>query len=159
MNVARARALAAVAVCALAIVAMPRPAKALVVCSLSTVSPLAFGLYNPATGLLDTTGKIGVLCIGLGSSSVTVDISKGAAPSFSPRTMVGLLGSTLAYNVFRDAARTHVWGDGSGGTVRYGPIDPTKDVVVELTMFGRIPGQQLVRPGLYNDTLTVTLNY
>ena len=80
---------------------------------------------------------------------------RGSSGTYFDRTLTRA-GERLAYNVFRDAARTEVWGDGSGGTrTVVGPRG--QDVVVPL--YARIAAGQDVSPGAYADTLTVTFDY
>jgi len=65
----------------------------------------------------------------------------------------------LFYNLYRDAARTSVWGDGMGGTqVQFVP-DPPNNTPVPFTIFGRVPAGQDVSAGAYADSVTVTVNY
>lgn len=134
------------------------PAHAAVTCAFSSVSGLAFGLYDPADGPLATTGTITIFCTGTGTGSIMVELDTGSAPSFTPRTLVDG-DQTLQYNVFLDAAHQALWGDGTSGTSRVGPVAPALDTPFDLTMFGLIAGGQRVRPGEYRDTLTVTLIY
>lgn len=127
-------------------------------CRLTGVTALTFGVYDPSRGNLDTTGTVSILCSSSTSGAFTVDISQDSFGSFSPRRLVS--GAyKLDYNVYRDAARTLIWGDGSAGTVRYGPTNPVANVTINLTMFGRVPGNQFVAPADYAGTLTVTLTY
>ena len=65
---------------------------------------------------------------------------------------------SLAYNVYLDAARTIVWGDGSNGTSAYGPVKPNPGTNT-VWIYGRIFARQNVTVGTYSDTLTVTIVY
>jgi spore coat protein U-like protein len=66
----------------------------------------------------------------------------------------------LLYNLFVDAARTVIWGDGTGGTqfllVR-NPRPNNQDISVPI--YGRIPALQDVRVGNYTNTITATINF
>jgi spore coat protein U-like protein len=123
-----------------------------------TVTSVAFGTYDsisPAND--DSTGTLIAAC----HPSVhapEVWISAGSAGSIMSRSMRnGAV--TLNYNLYADAARTMVWGDGttgtsvalSGGSVSAGERRFTRPI------YGRIPGLQPVVAGAYIDTLIVTV--
>ena len=146
------RAVAAVGVLA-ALVAVT-PARA---CTISVTS-VAFGTYDtisPAND--DTTGTLIAAC----HPSVhapEIWISAGSAGSIMSRAMRnGAV--TLNYNLYADAGRTIVWGDGttgtsvalSGGSVSAGERRFTR------TIYGRIPALQPVVAGAYGDMLIVTV--
>jgi len=128
------------------------------VCSISATS-IVFGTYdvlNPAP--LDTTGSLIYRCEGR-DQNIRITLNTGGAPSFAARRM--LSGSNqLFYNLFLNAARTVIWGDGTGGTqflfVR-NPRPNNQDISVPI--YGRIPALQDVRVGNYTNTITVTINF
>lgn len=128
------------------------------VCSISSTS-IVFGNYDPVSlAPLDTIGNIVYRC-GNQDHDITISLDRGGAPSFSQRRL--LKGTEpLFYNLYLDAARTLVWGDGSGGTQAYFIRNPQKnnqDIVVPI--YGRIPGSQDVGMGSYGNTIVATLNY
>ncbi len=133
-----------------------RPARAAASCTISTVSGVAFGTYDvTSTTPLDSTGVIRLDCNGA-AKTVTVDLGRGNAPTFNPRFMRS--GSSLLnYNLFLDAARTSIWGDGTAGTSHYGVFNPPN--VIDLTIYGRIPALQDLPIGAYADTVVVTVNF
>src|SRR5262245_20367523 len=90
---------------------------ALAVCSLSNTS-ISFGNYDVfSTSPLATNGSIICRC-GYADRNISISLDKGGAASFNPRRM--LKGSeALNYNLYLDAARTIIWGDGTGGTQTY----------------------------------------
>jgi spore coat protein U-like protein len=133
-----------------------RPAGAAASCTISTVSGVAFGTYDvAATTPLDSTGALRLDCNGA-AKSVIVDLGRGNAPTFNPRFMRNGA-SQLSYNLFLDAARTSLWGDGTAGTSHYGATNPPN--VVDLTIYGRIPALQDLPIGSYADTVVVTVNF
>ena len=138
--------------------ASTRPARAAAKCTITTASNVAFGTYNVFSAApLDTTGVVQISCNGA-ARPITVDLSHGNAPTYSPRYM--LKGSEqLNYNLYLDAARTLIWGDGTGGTSVYGPVDPPNGVNVNLTVYGRIPAGQDLTAGAYADTIVATINF
>ncbi len=134
------------------------------VCTVGT-SPVAFGLYDPlAAGPLDTTGNVAVTCTSVGNALVLyrVDLGTGQSGTYNTRAMTNGV-SQLNYNLYTNAARTLVWGNGTGGTRRIWniyfllPIGNTQ--TDNHTVYGRIfPGQN-VSVGNYLDTLIVTVTF
>ncbi len=147
-----------------------KPAQALCIqgvcaCTLATTN-VAFGNYNPmAFGNTDTTGSVKVNCGGVVGLLIpfNIAISAGASGSFANRQMKS--GSNaLAYNLYTDASYTTIWGDGSsstqiissGVTLDALGLSPAQNFYV----YGRIPGRQTAAiPGVYADTISVTLTY
>ncbi len=128
------------------------------ICTMTT-TPVLFGAYNvlsPAP--LDTTGILVYRC-GNRDHNIMISFDPGGAPSFAARRMLN--GSQqLFYNLYLNAARTVIWGDGTGGTGVYfihNPQPSNQDISVPI--FGRIPAGQNVGSGTYDNTITVTLNY
>jgi spore coat protein U-like protein len=120
---------------------------------------MVFGTYDVlVTTPLDTAGSIVYRCTQR-DHNIMITLDRGGAASFATRRMVK--GSEqLLYNLYLDAARTVIWGDGSGGTqalfVR-NPQGNNQDIAVPI--FGRIPARQDRGIGSYTDTIIVTLNF
>jgi spore coat protein U-like protein len=85
-------------------------------------------------------------------------LSTGSSGTFAPRALRNGT-DQLAYNLFRDAALTSVWGDGTGGTSVFFKTNPHPIKPVVLTIYGRIPSLQDVGAGSYADTIIVTANF
>lgn len=150
------RRLVAAAVALGVILALAGPAHA--ACTIST-SPLTFGIYNVfASTPLDSTGSLTYRCT-LPSILIRVSLDRGGAPTFNPRRM--LKGSEpLAYNLYLNAARTTIWGDGTGGTQQLRDVIPPnlgRNIVVPI--YGRIPALQDVSAGTYSNTITATIQF
>lgn len=125
-------------------------------CTVSATS-VNFGAYNVFdTKPNDSTGTITLKCNG-GAKHVSVGLSRGGTLSYALRFMKLL--EPLFYNLYLDASRTVIWGDGSLGTQVDIIGDPPNNKNVELTVFGRIPAGQDVSAGSYSDTVTVIVNY
>jgi spore coat protein U-like protein len=133
-------------------------ARATTSCSFTSVVGVAFGSYDVfSLSPLDTAGSLTFVCSGVGpSDTVVIELSAGGAASFSPRSMASM-GASLSYNLYLNAARTAIWGDGTGGTSRYGPVTPVSGVGVTVPVYGRVPAGQNVPIGAYADTITVTI--
>jgi len=125
----------------------------------ATVTPITFGMYMPMTPVdVDIMGQVDVRCQAQpGTFSVT--IGPGISGNQLARTLsVGGI-DVLNYNLFRDAARTQIWGDGSPPTfvvtgVRTSSGRPT---FYNYPIYGRIYANQSPNPGVYSDTMLVTV--
>ena len=128
------------------------PMAASAACTLA-VGGLSFGSYDVFNSShTDSAGTIDISCDI--STPYTLTLSPGSG-NYSQRTMVNG-NHTLNYNVYSDAARSQVWGDGTGGTVS---ISGNADTSANHTVYGRIQAQQNVRAGSYMDSVIVTLEY
>ncbi len=127
-------------------------------CSFNTIAGVSFGNYDVfASTATASAGNLAYTCTG--GASVTITLSKGSAPSFSPRWLLGPPGFHLTYNLYLDAGGSTIWGDGTGTTSLYGPISPADNATVMVPIFGSIPAGQDVPVGSYSDTVTATITF
>lgn len=131
------------------------PAPALAQCTISA-SGVGFGEYDVFTPApTDSTGTVTYECHG-SVREVRVTLSPGSG-TFAARTL-RRAAETLQYNLYLDAARTQVWGDGTAGTDFYFRRNaPPKPQF--LTVYGRIEPQQDVGIGAYVDALIVAIDF
>jgi spore coat protein U-like protein len=137
-------------------------------CSVSA-SGLAFGAYQPITfrGRLasadaTTNATLTIACTGI-TSAAGYTVALGPSPvnnSMTPRYMAHDGGGPpMAFNVYRDAAYTSIWGDGVTGDLLSGSIAAGESTTT-VGMYARIPGDQSVlRAGSYSANLAMTLTY
>lgn len=127
-------------------------------CSLSSTS-MVFGTYDVlVTTPLDTAGSIVYRCTQR-DHNIMITLDRGGGATFATRRMVKGF-EQLLYNLYLDAARTVIWGDGTGGTQAFfigNPQANNQDLTVPI--FGRIPARQDRGIGSYTDTIIVTLNF
>lgn len=123
-------------------------------CSVSG-SAIPFGLYSSSQ--VDQTGNISVLCTFGTSYNIGLDAGTGTGATTAVRKMTGATsGGTLNYALYRDAARTSVWGSTIGtNTVSGIGIGLFQNV----TVYGRIAASQTPNADTYADTVTITLTY
>ena len=133
-------------------------AKAQMNCIIS-VAPLAFGTYAPGDPTpLDTTGQLDISCRGQ-NGLLSVAMSPGSSASFAAREMRSGVFAML-YNLFVDAARSIVWGDGTGGTTVINLVKPNSGRQdFSLSVYGRVPPQQSVAAGAYADDILITVSF
>ncbi|MDF2447185.1 MAG: putative secreted pili protein [Moraxellaceae bacterium] len=118
-------------------------------CSVGTAG-VAFGAYDPfAVVPHDGVGSIAVEC----EAPYSVLVSGGGG-QVGQRHLQGAT-HQLLYNLFVDAGRSVIWGDGSGGTSTVSAAAGTRTHVI----YGRIPARQNVSAGAYSDSLIITVNF
>ncbi len=128
-------------------------------CGFTAIGSLSFGAYDVFGPNVDSASTISFLCTAvMPGDMVIIDITIGSAPSYTPRQMVSGA-DRLNYNIYLDAARTSIWGDGTGGSARFGPVIPPDGSTVNIPVFGRIPSGQDAHVGSYTDNVVVTMNY
>ena len=128
-------------------------------CSM-TSSSIPFGTYDIFSPTpLDTVGQVIFRCAAR-DRNVSISLSRGSSTSFNPRRMVNGA-ARLNYNLYLDAARTIIWGDGSNGTQTYFINNPQpNNADIPVPVYGRIPaGQTTVAKGSYSDTISAIVNY
>jgi spore coat protein U-like protein len=135
-----------------------------------TATGVAFGVYDPSLATADdSTGSVVVTCIytgpgGSDTANYTVTLSTGTSGSYAPRKLAAGA-SRLDYNLFRDAARTQVWGNASAGTaiitgsLKVGPGAGNATRSATHVVYGRIPQLQDADTGNYTDSILVTLTF
>lgn len=151
-------------VCLLLLASTQTAGAAIYSCNVSTTA-LDFGTYDTVVSApLDSTATVTTQCDGSASSGrVSLSLSHGRSESYTPRRMKNRNGS-LDYNLYRDAARTKILGDGSGSTVEvtFKPACPRSGQACDrnkTTVYGQIPAGQNVAPGVYTDTITATVTF
>lgn len=143
------------------------PASAHAACSVSAVD-IPFGTYYPFSPTpLDLNGSVTVTCTASsGTSPVQVALNIGSVlqdgANFAERKMAR--GNTyLGFNLYKDAARTIVWGDGTSGsqTVSSPASLAVNGGTVTIPVYGRVRvGQRrYAPPGNYLAVITATLTY
>lgn len=122
-------------------------------CSVSATS-LVFGSIDPLLPMhTDSTAVLTVQCPTPSDYSVSVTPGGG---TYAGRDMASGTGM-LRYQLYVDASRLSVWGDGTGGTVMIsGSADASGST---HTVYGRVPHQPFARPGVYTDSLIVTVSF
>lgn len=128
-------------------------------CSVSATG-VNFGAYDVfVTTPLDSTGTVTVTCDQAPPADIVVAIGpSGTSGGFIPRQMRSASSpDRLNYNLFVNAGRSTVWGDGAAGTSTVFLKNVKKNRPAVTTIYGRIPAGQDVSVGSYSDSLTVTI--
>jgi spore coat protein U-like protein len=114
-------------------------------------------VYDPlAAAHADSSATMSYKCPPGQPVRISLDGGLSGTASFAERALT-MGNERLLYNLYLDAARTIVWGDGTGGS-RVGPGVTTRGALGTTTayVFGRIPAGQDAVAGAYGDTIRVT---
>lgn len=117
-------------------------------------NPLNFGNY--AGALIDSSTIISVTCTKSANYSLGLSSGLSSGATVTTRKMTGPSSSLLNYKLFRDSGYTANWGNTVGTDTVAGTGNGTSQTV---TVYGRVPANQFVRPGSYTDTIVATLSY
>lgn len=128
-------------------------------CAISAAN-LDMGTWS-GSGDLTGTSNVSVKCST--GTSYNVDLSAGAgSPSLANRKLANGA-DLLSYNLYADAARTEIWGDGLAGTfvvsgTGAGMADANK---ANLPVYAKILEADLLaaKPGTYSNSITATITY
>jgi len=141
----------------------PKPCKRCY-CSV-TATEVNFGSYDSLSQqAVNSAGSVEISC---GTDTIgdvlsySVELS-GAKKGSTPREMKGPSGNSLTYNLYTDVGRAIIWGDGKGSTATV--TDSYTFTVLccvtrTYTDYGRLDGGQNVRPGIYSDSITISVDF
>lgn len=118
--------------------------------------PLQFGRANIFSGVVDATANIRLRCGPAVAYSVAID--NGQQPNGAQRRMWHGAGGWFRYvnyQIYRNAARTQLWGS-TAGNVATGTTPANGQVT--LVAYGRVPNS-IVLPAAYLDVVTVTVSF
>lgn len=123
-------------------------------CTISATD-LDFGQTGQLAAARDATNRLTIVCTANAPYAVGLDGGLSGATDPTRRRMTrGAEG--ILYGLYRDQARLQPWGATQGldtmGAVGTGSTQ-------RFTVFGRVPGQSTPSPGVYSDTVVVTVTY
>lgn len=136
----------------------------------TTPSNLAFGAVG-MNSQVDTTATVSITCttgalsvLGVVRVRMCLNIGAGAkgGGQTSPRLMLNSFNDQLQFQIYRDAARSLIWGDSAGVGTPLG-IDLEYNAPLlggsgntSATLYGRIPAQTGLAEGAYDNPFTGT---
>ncbi len=125
---------------------------------LVSATTLNFGTYSPSSATaLTGTSTVSVNCTSGSPYTTSLNVGSGGG-AFTARTL--LSGSnTLDFNLYKDAAYTQVWGDGTGSTFTVAGTGSGLLTANTITVYGQIPISQDKPVGTYTSLITVTVSY
>jgi spore coat protein U-like protein len=122
---------------------------------LVSATNISFGAVAALTSNVDATGTVTVQCTNTTPYNVGLNAGTGSGATVTTRKMTAGA-STINYSLYRNSTRTQVWGTTIGTNTVSGTGTGNNQ---NLTVYGRIPVQSTPNPGLYSDTITVTVTY
>jgi spore coat protein U-like protein len=123
-------------------------------CAIET-RPLSFGIYDPeANANVDAVAQVIYTCNNQ-SKKIRIEMTPGVAGTFDRQMSAGTGLDFLNYNIYLDATRQTIWGQGLFGTDVYYEGNPPNGTPVIVPAYGRIPARQSPAPGQYADVVTV----
>ena len=153
------RVIRAVAALAIALLTVLGPGSAHAIQCKLMVTPINFGTYMPMTPTpVDVVGDLTVRCQAQ-PGTFSVMIGSGISGDQAARAMSAGGPGLLFYNLYRDPARTEIWGDGAPPSFMVSGVRATKGrpTFFNLPVYGRIYARQAPDTGVYNDNLVVTV--
>lgn len=112
-----------------------------------------FGSHGVLRTAVDATGSISLTCTA--NLPYTVSLNGGLSNSPPAARRMTRSGAGVTYGLYRDTNRANVWGS-AAGQIASGTGNGSAQT---LTVYGRVPAQNTPAPGLYSDTVVVTVNY
>jgi spore coat protein U-like protein len=137
-----------------------------------TATGVNFGVYEPSSATpVNGQGSMTVSCTG-NQLPVKVTLTAGGSGSYATRQMNNGT-NLLYYNLYLNAARNIIFGDGSGGSQSVtcttgaatsgiactGSNPGGADRIFVLPIYGTINASQNAALGVYNDTIFYTLTF
>lgn len=120
-----------------------------------TSATLNFGNPSALTANIDASTNIGVAC----STALPYRIQLGAGLSGATNPTLRRMtkgAEFVTYGLYRDAARSLPW----GWTLNTNTLSGTgTGNTVAVPVYGRVPVQTTPTPGVYTDTVVITVNY
>lgn len=131
-------------------------------CSI-TANNLNFGSNQGLlTSAVDGSTTLGVICSNTTPYAVALNAGTVSGSTIASRLMAGTsagnTGTTLGFQLYTDAARSTIWGDGTTGST-VGGTGTGSLTPQTLTVYGRVLAQSTPKPDTYQTTITATVTY
>ena len=123
-------------------------------CTVSTTA-VNFGSTTTTSTNINLTGTLTVLCTNLIPYNIGLNAGLGSGATVTNRKMTSGA-NTVSYSLYRNSARTSVWGQTIGTDTQSGTGTGSNQSV---TVYGSVPTQTTPAPGTYTDTVVVTVTY
>ncbi len=127
-------------------------------CTITTELLLDFGsVMGSSTSQVDSALDLHVICND--QLPYTIALNGGVVGSTIANRRLGLNGTppgAVDYQLYHNAGRSQLWGDGTVGTVHNATGNGMQQ---DITVYGRVPAQPLPGSGTYKDTVTATITF
>ncbi|MFN4280512.1 spore coat U domain-containing protein [Thermosynechococcus sp.] len=140
-------------------------------CKITGTQGINFGDYDPlglhAATALDEQGQVSIKCLRNTQVSIKLDQGANAAPGSSctsPLRQMRNSSAVLPYGLYKDTARSQVWGCDASNDVEY---TASNAAIQNFTIYGRIPAANdlpagtldQLEVGTYTDNVQVTVSF
>jgi spore coat protein U-like protein len=120
---------------------------------LVTASNVNFGSEGVIDAAIDAAGAVTVTCTM--NNAYSIGLNGGLANAPPAARLMTLGAGTVTYGLYRDSARSLVWGSLAGSTVS----GTGNGTATAHPVYGRVPAQTTPPPGTYSDTVVATVTY
>jgi spore coat protein U-like protein len=118
-----------------------------------TADNIDFGQHGVLAAPVPGQGEVRVICTP--GTAYSVELDGGLAGAPPTQRLMSLGAASILYGLYKDAGYGQPWGD-TGGDV----VTGTGTGAVEaLQVYGLVPAQTTPAPGVYRDTVVVTVTY
>lgn len=115
-----------------------------------------FGSHGILSSNVDTTGGVSVTCSPTTPYSVSLGNGQNGTGPVARRMRKGVGTEYITYGLYRDEDRLLPWGD----TVPTNTVAGTGNGLARnIPVYARVPPQNTPSPGLYTDTVVITVTY
>lgn len=121
-------------------------------CRIST-RDIDFGSQGVLDVNVDATGQVEVRCTP--GNTYSIALSGGNAGASPAQRKMKKGAETITYGLYKDARRSQPWGENAETTVMARGDGNHQ----RFTVYGRVPVQHTPSPGIYTDTVIVTVTY
>ncbi len=128
-------------------------------CRIISVTNINFGSTGIIATNVDVDGSLLVQCTNSTPYTLSMSAGAGTGATVATRLMTGsnpATTATITYSLYRDASRTQAWGVTDGTDTVPGTGTGSNQTI---PVYGRVPPQSTPAPGVYSDTVLVTLTY
>ncbi|MGX5844363.1 Csu type fimbrial protein [Mesorhizobium sp. ArgA1] len=113
-----------------------------------------FGPKGVLSNNVDASGQVSVTCTP--GTAYTVSLGNGLTGTSPTARLMTLGGQVVTYGLYRDTNRSQPWGNTIGTNTVAGT---GTGAAQNLPVYGRVPPQTTPAPGVYTDTVVVTVTY
>lgn len=121
-------------------------------CSLTSEN-INFGSRGLLKSQVDAAGRVSVSCTS--GLPFNISLNGGLANALPTQRKMSYNGNSIIYGLYSDATRQIPWGTGAGAILS----GVGTGVSQVLNVYGRVPPQATPSPGVYNDTVVVTVTF
>lgn len=120
-----------------------------------TATDLAFGTLGLLAANVDAASTLTITCTSGANYQIALDPGTASGSTIEDRKMASGT-NALGFQLYRNAARTQVWGQTSGMDTLGGSGTGS---VATVQVYGRIPPQMTPPAGTYETQITATISY